>query len=865
MSFRFKTICGIALIEALLLCFLIYGDLDSLRRSSRDQLERRAASVAGLFAASVADDCIAVNVAGLKGQVDSLARDPSVLFVEVRSPRLGVLAMSDVSEAAAAGAESAWTARAGVEVNEGGVSFCQASVVVCDASMAAAFSAARERSLAIGAAGMLLSAVFSWLLGSWLTRQLAGLTGAAEALAEGRLGVRAPESGRDELGRLGAAFNRMAAEQSRYLDDVMEKAANFRSFYETVDACLLVADAAGTILSANPALCDRLGYTAGALVGRGLTSLFEASGRSGLRQRMAALTTGEVACFGVPMCTAAGEAVAMETRVVRGVWDGRPAYFAIGKDVSALRRSEERLRQIADYTYDWEYWLAPDGAYAWVSPACRRITGYAPEAFLADANFLLSIVHPDDRQRLAEHMRFASDASLNPCSVDFRIIHANGAVVWIEHCCRAIFGPDVEFLGRRGVNRDVTERKQAEEAIQAARDAAEAANQAKSQFLATMSHEVRTPLNGVMGMLQMQSAMDLPSEQAEIVAVALESARKLLAILNDILDIARIEAGKVVLCHEEADIARLLPSVAGIFAADVRAKGLALDVAVDPAMPPLVVTDEGRLRQILFNLVGNAVKFTSSGRVSLWAGVLPVCPDPHAWTLLFVVADTGPGIPDDKVEYVFNRFSQVDDGLSRKHGGLGLGLAIVQRFAGLLGGCVCLDTEAERGSAFYLTVRVGRPRPRPAGGEGALAASVEEDAAVGGLDVLVVEDEAINQLTVRKFLEKMGHRPVMAENGQRALSLLASRDFDVVLMDIQMPVMDGEETTRCIRAMEHGQASIPIIAVTAHAMKGDVERFLACGMNACLAKPVEYEALRRAIAAVCPGRPGRGSLSTPRT
>ncbi|KHK02492.1 response regulator [Desulfovibrio sp. TomC] len=850
MTFRLKTILGIAAIEALLLCFLIAGDLEFLRRSTHDQLEKRAAAMAGLFAVAVKTDLLALNLSGLQSQVDALARDPAILFVEVGSSRLGVLARNEYA-AMSGEADPAETSRVRADISEGGVTFGWASVVLCDVSIDAALSAARQKALLIGLTGMALSAVFSWLLGSWLTRQLGGLAAASEAMAQGRFGGTVPLAGSDELGRVAAAFNHMSRELARSYSELSEKAANFQAFYDTVDTCLMVVAAGGDIIMANPALCDRLGHTAAELAGQQLLALYDASGNQTIPPRIAGLAVGEVATLGVPMLTSQGERVPMETRVVRGVWAGKTAYFAIGKDVSALHRSEERFRSIADFTYDWEYWIAPNGRFEWVAPACRRITGYPPERFLDDAGFLVSIAHPEDRPIIAAHMRVATEAAPDMCTINFRIIRRDGTIAWIEHCCRAIFDPDGAFLGRRGSNRDVTERKRAEEAIEAAREAAEVANRAKSQFLATMSHEVRTPLNGIMGMLQMLNGLDLPPEQRELVSIALESSRKLLTILNDILDIARIEAGKVVLCHEELALAGLLPSVAGIFAADARGRGVGLDVAVAEDLPKAVVTDEGRLRQILFNLVGNAVKFTRVGRIGLWVGPLPVRPAGGGWTLLFMVSDTGPGIADDKIGYVFNRFSQVDDGLSRQFGGLGLGLAIVQRFVGLLGGCVCVDSTVGQGTTFYVTVAVGQPSASEAIGADNADAPDEVAAAAGlagSLNVLVVEDERINQMTMGKFLSKMGHVAVMADNGQAALELLARQRFDVVLMDIRMPVMDGEEATRAIRAMAHGPADIPIIALTAHAMKGDVERFLACGMDAYLAKPVDFEALRQTIA-----------------
>ncbi|GAB6035649.1 hypothetical protein JCM15519_02080 [Fundidesulfovibrio butyratiphilus] len=845
MTFRLKTIFGVAAIEAVLLCILIAGDLDSLRRASEEQLAKRAQTTADLFSAAIKTDLITINLASLQSRVETLVNDPTVTYAEVVSARHGVLTRREDSKALRESAGN--TAQAKAVITEGGTLFGWVEIGLSDASIAQAEQAAWRKAMVTGASGMLLSALFSWVLGTYLTRQLKTLTQASDAIAQGHFGFRVAVKGRDELAKAAQAFNRMSEEIGRVYSDIAETAANFFAFYNTVDAYCLVTDTSGRILSANEALLSRLGHSRQDIEGSEVCLLFSEEGRKLVRQNLERLGSGEVASFNEDMVSRSGERIPVETRVVMGKWGGNPAFFAIAKDVSALRRSERRFRSIADFTHEWEYWLAPNGRFEWVAPACLRVTGYPAQRFLDDPGFLPAIIHPEDRESFINHLSLESSPQDTSASVNFRLIRKDGSTAWIEHQCLPLFDAEGVYLGRRGSNREVTERKLAQDALQTAKDAAVAANKAKSQFLATMSHEVRTPLNGIMGMLQLLSDERLASHQEEIVSIALDSSRKLLMILNDILDIARIESGKVVLCHAPVDMRGLLSSVSDLFSSEVGAKGLALVTRVDESVPAVVLTDEGRLRQVLFNLVGNAVKFTNTGRVDLGVTLLPVAAPSGARRLLLTVSDTGPGIPDDKIDFVFNPFCQIDEGLCRRYGGLGLGLSLVLRFVRLLGGCVCLDSRTGEGSVFYVTMEADIPDPAslPDGrtsAEGELLESCEDS-----LSVLVVEDESVNQITIRKFLEKMGHRATVASDGQSALDLMVEECFDIVLMDIQMPIMDGEETTRRIRSLLPCQADVPIIALTAHAMKGDTERFLACGMDDYLAKPVEYDMLRRTI------------------
>ncbi|KAF5049098.1 Sensor histidine kinase RcsC [anaerobic digester metagenome] len=379
-----------------------------------------------------------------------------------------------------------------------------------------------------------------------------------------------------------------------------------------------------------------------------------------------------------------------------------------------------------------------------------------------------------------------------------------------------------------------------------ARQEAEASNRAKSEFLANMSHEIRTPLNGILGMLQLLSRTHLDEDQKNSVFTAIRSSRRLTQLLNDILDLSRIEAGKMQLETAEFHFADLRDSVRDLFAISAKAKGLELSFEIDDAIPAHVVGDEGRLRQILFNLVGNAVKFTSRGSIRISARRED---GRDGMTVVFSVADTGVGIPRERQNDIFHPFTQVDGSSVRSHGGVGLGLAIVKRLVDMLGGRITLQSAPGRGTTIEVAVPLetgGRVRPE------------REEAPVPpvhGRRILVAEDDRVNQLALTRMLAKLGHVPTVADNGRAALDILQRESFDCVLMDIQMPVMDGLEATRRIRARVHPDipADIPVVALTGHAMAGDRERFLAEGMTAYLSKPVDMDALARVIAEVSPG------------
>lgn len=394
---------------------------------------------------------------------------------------------------------------------------------------------------------------------------------------------------------------------------------------------------------------------------------------------------------------------------------------------------------------------------------------------------------------------------------------------------------------------DVTVQIRMEEGLIAAKKSAESANEAKSEFLANMSHELRTPFSGIMGMMRLLQATRLDDEQSRYVSLAIKASDRFTRLLTDLLDISRIEAGKLDICEQEFSTADLHDSVMEVFALASQEKEVSLEFFIDPSTPERLVGDEMRVRQILFNLVGNAIKFTEKGSVRVDIAPLPplVGAGPR---ILFTVSDTGIGIPADRLDDIFESFVQIDGASSRVFQGAGLGLAIVKRLVTVMGGRVFADSIEGTGTNMHVELPFKAAKSCPVEPE----ANAEGHPSVTGLRILLVEDEPVISLYTRKVLEKFGHQVTTVENGLQIFDLQDSEGFDCIFMDIQMPVMDGIEATRAIRSSSKPgyRKDTPIIALTAHAMIGDREKLLSLGMDGYLTKPVDGKDLQRELARI---------------
>lgn len=462
----------------------------------------------------------------------------------------------------------------------------------------------------------------------------------------------------------------------------------------------------------------------------------------------------------------------------------------------------------------------------------------------ADPTPLEDIVHPDDAGEIATMLagllKPGEPLSRRKQEFDTRMVVKDGSVLIVRGTIEVSFDEngDPEFL--TGALRDITDDVGREQALRAALEEAERANEAKSQFLAIASHELRTPMNGVMGMLAALENTALTEGQKTNVGVATSSANSLMTILNDILDMSKIEAGRLDMQLEPFELTGLVESVVNLNAPNAKTKGLSLTFDIDKNVPNWVTSDEGRLRQILVNLMGNAVKFTLKGGVRLSVASIPA-QEGDACRLRFSVSDTGIGIPMEKHDQVFESFNQLDASYTRRFGGTGLGLSISQSLAKLLGGTLSFESKVNVGSTFSLELpvslaqKVDADQPTPS----------EPDLAP--MRILVADDNAINLVVAQSMLEILGQGGDFVEDGQEAVNAAEKQRYDLILMDLSMPVLDGLDATRRIRALGGHYADVPILALTAHAGPDEKAACERAGFNDVLTKPVSRSVLRATL------------------
>ncbi len=565
--------------------------------------------------------------------------------------------------------------------------------------------------------------------------------------------------------------------------------------------------------------------------------------------------------------------------------------IGIGDDITdrkrasdALRDSERRLTDIINFLPDATLVTDKDGNVISWNHAMEAMTGIEAKEMLGKGNYEYALPLYGQRRPILIDLVLKKQEEVEK---DYSNIERSGAILigealtpslkgrptYLHGTAAALYDSKGNIVGAIESICDITERKRAEETLQQANrdleiavDKARKATDAKSEFLANMSHEIRTPLNGIIGMIGLLMDTKLSAEQREYAQIAHISSETLLALINDILDLSKIEARKLELEMKDFDLGSLLKDTKDLLTIDAHEKGLDLVCMLDPRVPLRLRGDAGRLRQVLVNLGGNAVKFTAAGKIAIRVSL--VGEDEGNASIRFSISDTGIGIPADRQDILFTPFTQVDSSTTRKYGGTGLGLAISKQLVELMGGRIGVDSQERKGSTFWFTAVFKKQRsgtgqasadekPREIEGNG-------EDVSVGvsvcepaqciqpdkegirrSIRILVVEDNPVNQKVAKIMLRKMGLRADVVANGKEALNALRSGPYDIVLMDCQMPEMDGFEATRLIRQEGSNvqDPSIPIIAMTASAMEGDREKCIQAGMSDFIGKPVQQREL----------------------
>ncbi|MDX1736852.1 MAG: PAS domain S-box protein, partial [Alphaproteobacteria bacterium] len=827
---------------------------------------------------------------------------------------------------------------------------------------------AKQQMALIAGLEVLLVALFSFLLGNYLTRQLRDIQNAAEEISGGEFGIQLEVQGQDEIGKTVTAFNKMSLQLKEYYQKIKSNETRLQTLLDTATNGILTFQPGGIILSANPAIEKIFGYNADELIGKNIELLFDdasvseiygvplgselssrhMSGKSknnrvfslelsirpieleGKKVIVATITdltqlekaethlteaiessTDGFVLFDsedrLVICNQRYKEIykksadllipgnkfedILRTGVKRGqyidavgneeewiskrlkshYYPGRPteqklddgtwirvletktdsgAIVGFRVDITELKLREEalmesrsRLRATIESALDCIISVNQQGHILDFNPAAEKTFGYQ-KAHIVGTEMAELIIPPhlrDAHKKAMQKFNQTGKANILGQRIEIDAMRANGEIFPIELAIEAapVHDDEVIFISYL---RDISEQRKYENDLKHAKQRAEVANDAKATFLAMMSHEIRTPLNAVLGVLGLISETSLNKEQLLYVQTAKDSGEALLQIVNDVLDFSKIEAGKIHFEESDVEIKPLLGSLIELLTPQADAKGLSLQIEFDPRLPNSLICDGGRLRQILLNLLGNAVKFTDTGQVLLKSSYLSS--KDNIYQICFEIHDTGIGIPKERQKEIFGEFSTVDETNSRNLGGTGLGLAITKKLLALMNGRLELESEEGKGSVFkmYLDFEKGSIDPHQEE-----PAPIVSQLPLLQLHVLVAEDNPTNMMITRKMLESQGHHVLSAGNGIEALKFAKDFNPDIILMDGSMPEMDGIQATQKIRKLKGDVANTPIIALTAHAMQGDKERYLAAGMDDYLQKPVMKNSLMETI------------------
>nr|WP_283103670.1 PAS domain S-box protein [Shewanella gelidii] len=987
---------GIALIEGVLLLLLVYTSVDYLKRSNQEQIAARAQATGALFSAAAKDAIISTDLSTLQELADELIANTEVKYVKVFGQNQLLASAGEpvlLTRLATLDANVAAVDDGILDIN---VDVKASAFVVGHVKMGFSIAKLDEyvvqastRIGSIAALEMILVALFSWLLGMYLTRNLSQLKRASQQILQGETLVQIPVVGKDEIAQTTAAFNDMSAQISTRTHDLESANTRLNTILSAAIDGYIIINTQGIITQVNPAVSRVFGYDSEELIGENVAIFLPAPDRhrhDGYIQHY--LDTGAAGIIGKGREVTAqhkdGHLFQVDLSVSRMEIEEELMFLGLVKDLTdikrqqdAAKRSEAILLATLDASQDALITIDISGRVLEFNDAAVGLFGYTREQAIGETLEDL-IIPPEYHQAHAmgmEHYRRTGEGPVLNKQIEVTALTKDRTPVPVEMTIIPIqLGDDVlmtAFL------RDITERKQIEDKLKLAKQQAEMGSKAKSRFLATMSHEIRSPLNAVLGSVDLLLDSELDQDQQIYARTANEAGSALLSTINDILDFSKIEAGQMVLTKQTFTPAKLVTQVLQVLAPKALEKGIHLASFINRNVPDYLVGDEQRLRQVIHNLVDNAIKFSESGCISVQMWI----PDSHAEDIQLCckVEDQGIGIPEADQQTLFNEFSQVHDENNTSYKGTGLGLAICAELIHMMGGEISLKSELGQGTCFEFDVRLQLDEKQPlkllnvpshcrvllvhpdatlsalmkkqysqhgvqlisvtqveqvykttvvkgrfnlilvddsclfdldnkqinllsrdflfSGGMiCALVSSMSRDisqlmASIGleqvvnkpisremllgllngqhahqltdqgavsiedesidtrvtpaGVRLLLAEDSKANQLVAGALLSKAGYQVDFAKNGQEALEMALSHDYQLILMDMRMPQMDGLDSTRHIMQQKPSQL---IVAMSANVLKQDVEQCFAAGMQDFISKPVKREELLETVA-----------------
>ncbi len=870
MSFVRKMIAGWVLCQLLLLLVIVPLGMYLLSRVEKGHLHDRAMATDQLILAASSDLFVAQDRQGLSAVGAQIVSGPSVDFIKFIDEGGNSIATASAPD---------WTGDA-FQINDldeigfvdllvGSKTFNRSIEIIIsgqsygEVQIGHSLKSVR-RQLIVG--GMLilvisigmaaLVVVLSGLMGKRLKQSLITLEEGASRIATGDVGIQIDRTDQDFLSSTVDAFNTMSMRLRETYERAIDSETNLRDAVESLPDAFCVYDRDDKLLLCNSKY-SRLLETSGlkARIGSKFDELVRSGVESGVFDIADADKEDWIASY---LREHRQGRVSREIKMTSGRWirveehqTARGHVIGFRMDITdlkereqAFRVSEGRLRTTVEAALDCIICIDKDGCITEFNSAAERTFGYSRDEVIGKemGPLIVPPAYRDMHDRGMQRYFETGEGPLLGKRIEVVAMHRDQTEFPCELALEASgSGDDILFVAYL---RDITEQRKQSDALHSAREKAEAANKAKDEFLAMMTHEIRTPLNGVLGILGLLQDTKLDTEQHDYVRAARTSGDILLQILNDILDYSKMDAGKLELEDAPLRLQSVIEPVGQILAPRLESKKLDFRVGIAPELPECIIGDLGRIRQVLLNLVNNAVKFTEKGYISVSVKKVDTLFGEPNEGVMFEVTDTGVGISEEKHDQLFVEFNQLDASYARKFGGTGLGLAICRELVELMGGMIDFRSKIGEGSTFYFTIPLVEGDPSELDDDENAQSLVDQSRSCR---VLVAEDNATNSMIVKLMLEKAGHRVDTAMDGEEAVQAVKSLPYDVVLMDVNMPEMDGFQATRLIREMPEPRCNVPIIALTALAMEGDKQRVLDSGMDGYMTKPVSRQQLLMAV------------------